>query len=110
MAKKTVYSELEVQKDIIETINSAKKINNSKTSDNAAGEKVKKSVIVIGEEQIKTAIETLNEYKNQKKNFDNRVIDNEEWWKMRHWEQIRNSQQSTEPTSAWLFNSIMNKL
>ena len=73
-------------------------------------EKKTKKQNAIGEAEIKAAIETLNEYKAKKANFDKRVIDNEEWWKMRHWESIRNDKQDTEPTSAWLFNSIMNKL
>ncbi|MBQ9531141.1 MAG: hypothetical protein IJR70_03605 [Eubacterium sp.] len=73
-------------------------------------EKEKKKSAAIGENELKAAIETLNEYKSKKANFDKRVIDNEEWWKMRHWESIRSEKQDTEPSSAWLFNSIMNKL
>ncbi len=61
----------------------------------------------IGEDEIRNAIQTLNDYKAKKQNFDKRVIDNEEWWKMRHWNSIRSEKQDTEPTSAWLFNSIM---
>ena len=64
----------------------------------------------IGEDEIRNAIQTLNDYKAKKQNFDKRVIDNEEWWKMRHWNSIRSEKQDTEPTSAWLFNSIMNKV
>ena len=64
----------------------------------------------IGEDELRAAIQTLNEYKAKKQNFDKRVIDNEEWWKMRHWNSIRSEKHETEPTSAWLFNSIMNKL
>ena len=64
----------------------------------------------IGEEELRKATEILDDYKSKKQNFDRRVIENEEWWKMRHWENIRTDKQETEPTSAWLFNSIMNKL
>ena len=74
-------------------------------------EKKKKSTkLPIGEAELKSAIQTLNDYKSKKQNLDKRVIDNEEWWKMRHWESIRSEKQDTEPASAWLFNSIMNKL
>ena len=65
---------------------------------------------IVGENEIQKAIQTLSEYKKGKANFDKRVVENEEWWKMRHWNQIRTTEQSTEPASAWLFNSIMNKL
>lgn len=65
----------------------------------------------IGQEQIRTARETLQKYKAGKANLEARIIENEQWWKLRHWEQIRGHrpQQDIEPTSAWLFNSIANK-
>jgi hypothetical protein len=69
-----------------------------------------KEKLPIGVEELRKATETLDEYKSKKQNFDRRVIENEEWWKMRHWENIRTDRQETEPTSAWLFNAIMNKL
>lgn len=66
----------------------------------------------IGEEQIKKAADTLRKYKQGKANLDARITDNEQWYKMRHWEQIRTTENTTnnpEPASAWLFNSIANK-
>ena len=72
--------------------------------------KANSAKLPIGEDELRVAIQTLNDYKAKKQNFDNRVIENEEWWKMRHWNSIRSDKQETEPTSAWLFNSIMNKL
>lgn len=65
----------------------------------------------IGEEQIKKAADTLRKYKQGKANLENRIIENEQWYKMRHWEQIRANKNANdpEPASAWLFNSIANK-
>ena len=65
----------------------------------------------IGPEEIQEAMRTLQEYKKGKANLEERIIDNEQWWKLRHWEQIRKGQpqREIEPTSAWLFNSIANK-
>lgn len=66
----------------------------------------------IGEKEIGEAIQTLTRYKQGKKNLEKRVVEDELWWKLRHWEVIRKEQQpgtSPEPTSAWLFNSIINK-
>jgi hypothetical protein len=70
----------------------------------------------IGKEQIATATEILQRYKAGKVNLENRIIENEEWYKLQHWEQIRNKGGNVkenivdpEPTSAWLFNSIANK-
>ena len=72
--------------------------------------KKKSSKLPIGEDEIRKATETLDSYRAHKQNFDKRVVDNEQWWKMRHWDCIRDEKQDTEPTSAWLFNAIMNKL
>ena len=63
---------------------------------------------VIGQEQVEKATEVLKKYKDAKTTLENRIIDNEQWFKMRHWEQLR-SGQSNDNASAWLFNSIANK-
>ena len=69
---------------------------------------------VIGKEQVREAAQILEKYKQGKRNLEARIIDNEQWFKMRHWEQIRNkgkpqNPNDPQPTSAWLFNSIANK-
>lgn len=71
----------------------------------------KKFTRSIGPEDVKKATEILKKYKQGKNNLENRIIENEQWYKMRHWEQIRASKngQDPEPASAWLFNSIANK-
>lgn len=63
----------------------------------------------IGKEEIAKATSILQEYKRGKANLERKVIENELWWKLRHWEIIRKEKEDTEPTSAWLFNSIANK-
>jgi hypothetical protein len=64
---------------------------------------------VIGREQIQAANLTLNRYKEGKANLERKIVDNEQWYKQRHWEQMRDKKQEIEPTSAWLFNGIANK-
>lgn len=63
---------------------------------------------VIGKEDVEKATALLKKYKESKTNLENRIIDNEQWFKMRHWEQLRSSS-GEENASAWLFNSIANK-
>lgn len=67
----------------------------------------------IGQEQVRQAAVTLKKYKDGKANLEARIIANEQWWKMRHWELIKGAQDSDkarpEPASAWLFNSVANK-
>ena len=57
------------------------------------------------------AQKTLEEYKRGKAHLENRVVDNEQWFKLRHWEQAGKSANpgDPEPTSAWLLNCIANK-
>ena len=66
---------------------------------------------VIGEKEVARAIDILTRYKNGKSNLENRVVEDERWYQLRHWEVIRRGKkgEEPEPTSAWLFNAIMNK-
>lgn len=64
----------------------------------------------IGTEQIREAMQTLRKYKAGKANFQGRLIENEQWWKGRHWNYM-NEQGTTElkTKSAWLVNVILSK-
>ena len=64
---------------------------------------------VIGKEQVQKANHTLQQYKEGKANLERRIVDNEQWYKIRHWECMRNNNSEVKPTSAWLFNCIANK-
>lgn len=86
-------------------------------SSKGGGERLK----VIGVEEIIKARETLQKYKQQKQSLESRVVNNEEWWKIHNWEQIKKKDAAkadrenpngieTPSSSAWLFNSITNKI
>ena len=65
---------------------------------------------VIGREQIQAAQLTLQKYKEGKANLEQRIVENEQWFKLRHWECMRKDKiNQVEPASGWLFNSIANK-
>lgn len=64
----------------------------------------------IGKEQVQKATQTLHKYKEGKSNLEKKIVDNEQWYKLRNWECIRDKGEDIQPTSAWLFNSIVNKL
>lgn len=64
---------------------------------------------VIGKEEVQEATQTLQKYKQGKANLDKRIVDNEQWYKLRHWEMMQHKNNQVEPISAWLFNSIENK-
>ena len=63
----------------------------------------------IGREQVQAAYQTLCKYKEGKANLERRIVDNEQWYKIRHWECMRDKKDEVQPSSAWLFNCIANK-
>lgn len=68
---------------------------------------------VIGSEEVRQAAQVLQKYKEGKANLEQRIIGNEQWYKLLHWGQLRKEGKAgggdVEPASAWLFNSIANK-
>ncbi len=67
----------------------------------------------IGLKEINEAANILTKYKQGKSNLEDRIVEDELWWEGRHWEVIRGKQKNggvkAEPSSAWLFNAILNK-
>ena len=63
----------------------------------------------IGKVQVQEAYQTLLKYKQGKANLEQKIVDNEQWYKIRHWECMRDSKKDIQPASAWLFNCIANK-
>ena len=68
----------------------------------------------IGAEQVRQAAEMLRKYRLGKQSLDKRIIDNEQFWKLRHWEQMEKSgeggnPQDVRPASGWLVNCILSK-
>ncbi len=63
----------------------------------------------IGREQVQEAFLTLNRYRTGKANLEQRIIQNEQWYKMRHWGSVDKKPNPVEPASGWLFNAIANK-
>ena len=65
--------------------------------------------LAIGREEVSAAAATLQKYRAAKRKLEARIEENEQWFRMRHWEQMRLEQGDGRKASAWLFNSIMNK-
>lgn len=65
---------------------------------------------IIGKAQIQKARTILDKYRQGKANLERRIIDNEQWYKLRHWECMRKKETGqVEPSSGWLFNALANK-
>ena len=66
------------------------------------------------EERLIEAEKLLMEYKRGKVSVDRRIINAQDWWKMRNWDQIANNRGTRGATevksaTAWLWNCIVNK-
>ena len=73
-----------------------------------------KAQTVIDSKRVKEAALILNKYKNEKANLETRIVEDELWYELRHWEALRRNRKEEnkveiEPTSAWLFNQIISK-
>lgn len=66
----------------------------------------------VGKMQIDEAFKTCRDYKAAKFMLEQRIVENEQWWRLRHWEaigRVKGKEHDPEPASAWLFNSVINK-
>ena len=65
---------------------------------------------MIGVEDIRRATQILQKYKAGKANLEERLKQEEQWYKVQHGELIKSANSSIPvPTSSWVFNAIMNK-
>ena len=66
---------------------------------------------VIGKKEVQEARQILQKYKEGKANLEQKIIESEQWYKLRNWECMRKGSRLNlvEPVSGWLFNSIANK-
>lgn len=60
----------------------------------------------VNRQRVKKATETLKKYKEGKSHLEQRVVENEQFWKLRHWERCKDER---TPATAWLWNVITSK-
>ena len=51
-------------------------------------EELKASQTVLTDDDVARATEILSQYKSGKKNLEDRIIQDELWWELRHWEAL----------------------
>lgn len=63
------------------------------------------------QERVRRAMDTLLKYKAGKARLESRLVEVEQWWKLRHWEwmQEKGVKGDMQTASAWLFNVIISK-
>ena len=67
------------------------------------------TVLPIGKEQLLAAWATLQRCREGKHNLEQRLVENDQWFRMRHWDCMAGTHRQIEPASGWLFNCIMSK-
>lgn len=64
-------------------------------------------------DKVSEVIQILHEYKDGKTTVDMKATENQEWWRLRHWNVIQGKTEAgkakVEVGSAWAVNSILNK-
>lgn len=64
----------------------------------------------VTKQTLSRAMDTLRRYKAGKANLDRRIVENEQWWKLRHWDYM--SERGTtalQTKSGWLVNVLLSK-
>lgn len=63
----------------------------------------------IGVEQIRKAAEILRKYKEGKARLEEKIIANEQFWKLRQWNYMNDGKDDFKPATAWLWNCIQSR-
>ena len=66
----------------------------------------------VTDEKVQEAYNILLKYREKKQAYDEKIAENEEFWKMNHWDVMERGKEDDgriKPKSAWLFNTIINK-
>lgn len=67
-------------------------------------------LLPVGKETLREFSRVLERYKAGKRAIEQRIIEAEEFWKLRHWRSIRpQGSGEPEPASGWLVNAILSK-
>ncbi len=65
---------------------------------------------VITEEKVAEAAALLERYRRGKQCLEQRIVDNEEWYRQQHWSNRRSPGDTVFiPASGWVFNALANK-
>lgn len=63
----------------------------------------------IDVEAIRRASEILRKYKKGKARLEQKIIANEEFWKLRQWNYMKDSNDDFKPATAWLWSCIQSR-
>ena len=63
----------------------------------------------IGAEEVRKASEILRKYKEGKERLEQKIIANEDFWKLRQWNYMNDGKKDFKPATAWLWSCIQSR-
>lgn len=63
----------------------------------------------IGTQEVRKASEILRKYKEGKERLEQKIIANEEFWKLRQWNYMNDGKTDFNPATAWLWSCIQSR-
>lgn len=63
----------------------------------------------IGAKEVRKASEILRKYKEGKTRLEQKIIANEEFWKLRQWNYMKDGKDDFKPATAWLWSCIQSR-
>ena len=86
-------------------------VNISKKLPPGAQERQELQQPTMDQSRVRDALDTLQKYQRGKEQLDAKIVDNEMWYRSRHWDLIRKqyAKDKPEPVTAYLFNILANK-
>ena len=63
----------------------------------------------ISTEEVRKASEILRKYKEGKARLEQKIIANEEFWKLRQWNYMNDGKDDFKPSTAWLWSCIQSR-
>ena len=63
----------------------------------------------IGTDEVRKASEILRKYKEGKARLEQKIIANEQFWKLRQWNYMNDGKEDFKPATAWLWSCIQSR-
>ena len=63
----------------------------------------------IGTEEVQKASQILRKYKDGKQRLEQKIIHNEEFWKLRQWNYMNDGNNDFKPATSWLWSCIQSR-
>lgn len=70
---------------------------------------IEEPVMKIGSKEVEEAAEILRKYKEGKAHLEKKLIEQEQFWKLRQWSMYDTEKKTRKPATAWLWSCIQSR-